>query len=362
MATRRGHDRCILVERSGPTPGRVAMTAIDLDDYVAWLHAGGTADEHLPLYREGAAAVVRQLSGSGEPLTDAHVEAAVETEAVAGASARRLANLRAIGARLLAYAAERTGGAPAADDGQALELAEVPRGESRQARLARLSQSGAVDGDGLPVRGTMIDDLQPGDLGGPAAVPAAMPPRSALDPTATPVGARPSSPALKVPFTDGPRPGVIASPTRPIPVPLEQRPLPGCACKTRHEVYPDDYLAMWGKVYAFVAGSVGVFMALFWSRPASLAVSLGLAGLGALMTAASAGWRCTDCRQWIARRGLDGEQLRNQRLRSIIFLTAGVALTIGCVVMVQRVRHQLAEERRAMEVLQHLEEYDETGD
>lgn len=342
------------------------MTAIDLDDYVAWLHAGGTADEHLPLYREGAAAMVGQLSGSGEPLTEAHVEAAVEAEAVAGASARRLANLRAIGARLLAYAAERAEGASTAAAGQALELAEVPRGESRQARLARLSQSGALDGDGLPVRGTMVDDLQPGDLGGPAAVPTAvpapMPPRSALDPTAAPVGVRPSSPALRVPFTDGPRPGVIASSTRPILVPLEQRPLPGCACKTRHEVYPDDYLAMWGKVYAFVAGSVGVFLALFWSRPASLTVTLGLAGLGALMTAASAGWRCTDCRQWIARRGLDGEQLRNQRLRSLVFLAAGVALTVGCVIMVQRVRHQLAEERRAMEVLQHLQEYDETGD
>jgi hypothetical protein len=168
-------------------------------------------------------------------------------------------------------------------------------------------------------------------------------------------------PVNPVPFTDGRRPGVLASVNR-RPVPLDEAPLPGCVCRTRQEAYADDYWSMWGKVYLFITGTIGFFVAMYWSRTASLVIGSGIAALGAFATAATAGWRCTDCRRWLERKGLDGEQLRFTRTRSLVFLAAGVALTIVCVVSVQRLRAQLAEEREAMKVLEDLKSLDETGD
>ncbi|HVV87545.1 MAG TPA: hypothetical protein VHE35_31105 [Kofleriaceae bacterium] len=343
------------------------MSAIDLDDYVAWLHARGVADEHLPLYREGAELVLAQTAG--DEVSDAHVEAVVRTEAAHGASARRQDNLRAIGARLRVYLDERRAEAAAAsgafeaprDDEPALELADVPRGTSRRARLARISGTHAAE-DGSSVRGTMVDDLPaPAEAApDPSTVQAAMAPRSALSPSTVPPISRPM-PVAAVPFTDGPRPGVLASPSRTARLSREERPLPGCACRTRHEVFADDYWSMWGKVYLFVTATLGFFLSMFWSRLASLSVGLGIAAVGALASAATAGWRCTDCRRWIERRGLDAEQVRNQRTRQLVFLGMAAALAIACVLVVHRVRAQLAEERRALKVLDDVREFDDGG-
>ncbi len=342
------------------------MTTIDLDDYVAWLHARGVADAHLPLYREGSELVLRHMAAGAAAVEDHHIDAAVDAVAAAGASARRQANLRAIGAQLQAYVDERDAGSrPAAppfelDDEPLLELADVPRGASRRARLARISQQHAVVQDeGAPARGTMIDDLGRSDDGAPVPAAATVTRRSGQLAAVTPTMTRPAP----APFTDGPRPGVLASPSRSARVTLQERPLPGCACRTRQDIYPDDYWSLWGKVYLFVTGTAGFFIAMFWNRTASLAMALAFGALGAIVTGATAGWRCTDCRRWIARRGLDDDQLRNQLRRNAFFLGLGAVLAVGCVLAVRSLRADLAEDRRARQALERLKpEIDETGE
>ena len=340
------------------------MSAIDLDDYMDWLRARGVAEEHLRLYREGAELVLRHVAAE-DTVRDVHVEAAIQVEAEAGAPERRLANLQTIGARLQAYVADHRDAAafaPPPEDVEAvLELADVPRGVGRHARLARQSGAQAAVGtDGASVRGTMVDDLAPAS----ASAESGLAPVSALGPTSTPLGTRPSAPSIRVPampFTDGPRPGVMASTGRATVPPREERPLPGCGCRTRQDTYPDDYFAAWGKIYLLVSGTVGFVVALFWSRMAALVLGSALAAVGAVASAATAGWRCTDCRRWVERRGLDENQRSNELERRLIFAAIGaLALVIG-VVTVQKMRAQAAEERRALEVLKSLDT-DETGD
>ena len=336
------------------------MSAIDLDDYMDWLRARGVAEEHLRLYREGAELVLRHVAAE-DTVRDVHVEAAIQVEAEAGAPERRLANLRTIGARLQGYVAERHDAAafapPPEDAEAALELADVPRGVGRHARMAR--QSGAqtaVGADGASVRGTMVDDLAMASSSEPVA--SGLAPVSPLGPTSTPVGTRPSAPSIRVPampFTDGPRPGVMASTRRATVPPREERPLPGCSCRTRQDTYPDDYFAAWGKIYLLVSGTVGFMIAIFWSRMAALVVSSALAAIGGVATAATAGWRCSDCRRWIERRGLDEDQRSNELKRRLIFLAIGALALVICVVAVQKVRAQRAEERRALEVLKSFD-------
>jgi hypothetical protein len=386
------------------------MPAIDLDDYVAWLRAHGVPDAHLRLYREGAEAVLRQLGDDEAWVGDVHIEAAVQEAAAQGAPTRRQENLRSIGSRLQYYLDERReeealaaaaaavtalaheappAEEPPAEEPPALELADVPRGDSRRARLARISHGHDPVADGT-ARGTMVDDLPAAAIAAafalaageptpepmasaapdvappepptdPSEVRTAIPPRSALAPTVMP-GPRPVSAAIAVPFTDGPRPGVLASPNR-MPATVPEKPLPGCVCRVRQDIYPDDYWSMWGKVYLFVTGALGFVLAMLWSTTASLAVGLGVAAIGALATATSPGWRCTDCRRWIERAGLDGEQRRRSQTRSLVFVGIGIAASIGCVIAVQRLRAQLAEERAAMRVLEDLKSLDdETGD
>ena len=356
------------------------MSELDLDDYVGWLRARGVADEHLPLYREGADAVARQMRPDEPLVTQEHIDAAVELEAAMGASPRRQANLRAIGARLQAYVVERrtlvdvapvmteaatsddADGAPPGDE-PLLELADVPRGLSRRARLQRPSQEHeAVDGEGR-VRGTMVDDLLAAAPANPdEAAAAPMPPRAPLAPPGAPPAAAPAMPSAAVPFTDGPRPGVLASPTRPRRNSLDQPPLPGCVCRKRQETFADDYFSMWGKVYLFVAGTLGLALTLFWSRLASLAVGMTVIALGAVATALTAGWRCTDCRRWIERRGLAEDQRANQRQRMVIFLGVGAAAAIVAAISIHELREQHAREQRELKVLEDLQEFDETGD
>ena len=144
------------------------------------------------------------------------------------------------------------------------------------------------------------------------------------------MGGRPSVPALPVPFTDGPRPGVLASASRVPASARDQRPLPGCACPARAQIYADDYWAAWGKIYVVATGTVGVVVALVWSGAAALVVALGLAAIGALATATSAGWRCTDCQRWIQPAGLDDAQGRDRRRRTIGFAVLGALLAVGC--------------------------------
>jgi hypothetical protein len=401
------------------------MTALDVDDFVAWLRERGVPDPHLRLYREGAEAVLRQVvDGAGWP-ADEHVEAAVQEAAVAGATARRLENLRSIGHGLLSYADERreelaaaeagaVWGGGAGDDGRAadagyggdagdsrdggdggdggdghdafaepeppaLELADVPRGDSRRARLARIS-GGLEAADG--VRGTMIDDLLPPVTGEPARpesstvspvsgayrvppvsgthrVPSVTGTQRAVSATSPPTP-RGMLAATALPF-DGPRPGVLASASRKPPT-VSEPPLPGCVCRTRQDTYADDYWSMWGRVYLVITGTVGAFIAMFWNRMASMSIGLGVLAVGALATAATAGWRCTDCRRWIERKGLDDDQRRQSRTRALVFVGLAVAASIACVVAVHRLRVQLAEERAAMKVLDDLRVLDETGD
>ncbi len=347
------------------------MSVLDLDEFVAWLHLHGVRGEHLELYRQGAALVLRQVDVDDAMVRDVHIDAVLQAEAEAGASPRRLANLQAIGARLQVFAAELQGQAPAplADEWPTLELADVPRGSGRRARLSRISQAqlAADDPDSAP-RGTMVDDLAP-----PPSVPTLAPVSTMEAPgsgppserrrpstTAPPVGSRPSVPALPVPFTDGPRPGVLAGTSRAASL-RDQRPLPGCVCRTRSEVYADDLWSMWGKVYLFATTAVGFVLALMWSRVGSMAVAMAIVGLGALATAASPGWRCTDCQRWIERPGLDGEQRRDQRRRTITFAVLGALLSVGCVVAVVQLRAERAEERRTRRVLQDLKSTDDAA-
>ena len=62
----------------------------------------------------------------------------------------------------------------------------------------------------------------------------------------------------------------------------DQRPLPGCACPARAQIYADDYWAAWGKIYVVATGTVGVVVALVWSGAAALVVALGLAAILAM--------------------------------------------------------------------------------
>lgn len=340
--------------------------AIDLDDYESWLRARGVADEHLPLYREGADAIARQMRPDEAWVSQDAIEAAVGIEAAMGASERRQNNLRAIGARLQAYVEERATPPPSyeppPDDEPALELADVPRGHSRRARLARTSQQqAAVDGDGR-VRGTMIDDLAAPEAAGPAEAPAAMPPRAALAPAEAPRGTRPSSPGVPVPFTEGPRPGRLASQAQPQRVKLDAPPLPGCVCRARHDLYPDDLWSMWGKVYLFAASTIGLALAIFWTRAASLAVGLAILAVGGLVTALTAGWKCDDCRRWIEVRALDEDQRADLRKRRLVFLAISVAASVGFLLAIKSLRADLARDREARKVLQDLRELSTDGD
>lgn len=456
------------------------MPAVDLEEYLAWLRDRGVAEQHLPIYADGAGRILRH-AGDVPTLTEQHVERALEAEFLGGAPDRRLKNLRSIAAGLLAHQAERAEGAwprlaavdlppptagggsahasvedllppesldallaraiatptidellpaglgaadaspnlvtldglgggtagdlpgltppvdalpahlpgslfepadlahppaaPPADDGAAdaalaampaLELADVPRGLSRRARLSHMSQ---VAAEGGAVRGTMVDDLTaPSPEAAPAGPEPTAPAVAGTAAASTGAGPRTVPPAAgaasgrtmpptPVPFSPGPRPGVLASRGGPLKV---EKPLPGCVCRERHDVYLDDFAAEWRKIYVVVSGSLCLALAAFWGRLGGTTVALGVAALGALASGATVGWRCTDCRRWISGSALDADHRKERLTRSGLFLAAGALLTIGCIVAGHALYRQTMEERRTLRALQQLEEL--TGD
>jgi len=68
----------------------------EVDDFLAWLRARGTPEPNLELYRRGAAVLAQHAT----------LDATLAAEEAAGASPRRLANLREVHAQLMQFRAE----------------------------------------------------------------------------------------------------------------------------------------------------------------------------------------------------------------------------------------------------------------
>ncbi len=239
---------------------------------------------------------------------------------------------------------------PGEFDGSApsLELAEVERGTSRRARLARLSQASADDGT---TRGTMVDDLAPAPPPtiDPSARPATIPPIAPLAPTST--ERRPTIPPTPVVFS-GPRPGVLAS--RPGSL-VDHKPLPGCKCQRRAAVEADDAWRRWGTTFVAVTAALGVLLTLQSSLALALGLCLGVIALGALFTTTTVGWRCAECHRSLERYGLDDTQRRDVKVRITTFAALGAGLGLAAVLLVMKVRADAAEQRRAQQALEQLE-------
>ena len=115
-------------------------------------------------------------------------------------------------------------------------------------------------------------------------------------------------------------------------------PLPGCICRQRHDVYLDDYWQGVGTVYLTTIGLVGGAVWRLAPRYTWLVATTAMLALGALITALTVGWRCEDCRRWIAGRGLDPDQRAQARTRGGMFLVIAVVLALACAVSVQAFR------------------------
>ncbi len=82
-----------------------------MDAFLAWLRTRGIGESFHELYRRGAEHL-QALAGAGSPVTQAHVEAALEQGRAQGMAERSLANLRTIGAALIEFQSMRASRMP----------------------------------------------------------------------------------------------------------------------------------------------------------------------------------------------------------------------------------------------------------
>ncbi|MBL8622162.1 MAG: hypothetical protein JNK64_12690 [Myxococcales bacterium] len=253
------------------------MAWFDLDGFLASLPPRGVAEAHVPLYREAAETL---LAGAGAGRYGAAMlEDALARETMAGASERRLANLRRVGEAMIAYV------------GQGAQTIAGPAVAVAPVVTAAASPPAAAP----PIELDLAIDV-------PRRAPAT------------------GAPAMR----GGYRGGGTAPPV------FDAPPRPGCICRKREDVYLDDYWQEIGTMYVGFASVVGGVIWLFAPPFTWLTVSSGLLAGGALITGLTAGWRCESCRRWIARRGLDADERADARLRGLAFLGIAAVLAIVC--------------------------------
>lgn len=265
------------------------MAWFDLDGFLASLPPRGVAEAHLPLYREAAAAL---LAGAGDGrFGTAMLDDALARETMAGASARRLANLRRVGEAMIEYVGQ--GARTIAGPGPAPTIPSVV----------------------------------------PAAViaPHAAPPPVELDlaielPRRAPVTREPPN---------GLRRGAAASAPPPV---FDAPPRPGCICRKREDVYIDDYWQDIGTIYLGVMCVAGGVAWRFAPAFTGLLVASGMLAAGALITGLTVGWRCESCRRWIAGRGLDADERAEARRRGLVFLGIAAVLAVVCALSLRAAR------------------------
>ena len=83
-----------------------------MDAFLAWLRTRGIGESFHELYRRGAEHL-QTFAGVGLPVTQAHVDAALEQARAQGMAERSLVNLRTIGAALLEFQSARASRMPA---------------------------------------------------------------------------------------------------------------------------------------------------------------------------------------------------------------------------------------------------------
>lgn len=271
------------------------MAWFDLDGFLASLPPRGVDVAHVPLYREAAEAL---LASAGEGrFGAAMLDDALARETMAGASARRLANLRRVGDAMIEYVGQGAktivGTGPAAASSPASPL------------------TGAAGAAAV------------------IAAPSALPPVE-LD-LAIEVPRRTAA-STREPINRG-----AARASAPPPV-FTAPPRPGCICRARHDVYLDDY---WQDIGTMYLGFMTITGGVAWRfAPAFtwLIVTSGLLAAGALITGLTVGWRCDDCRRWIAGRDLDADERSQVRRRALIFLGIAAALAVVCALSVRAAR------------------------
>lgn len=311
------------------------MPRFDVDGFLASLAPRGVPEAQLPVYRDGIDALLVGVSGGFE---QRQLDEALARAALTGASERRLANLRTIGEQMLAF---QRGGNAATMLGTGASRAPARTTEPPHALEVALPPPRAIDVPLPPPRATE-------------------PPRAAAVAPASPDGGglELARPVARV------APLEVAVPARKPVTPggaeaiLGPSPLPGCACRTRQDVYLDDYWQNLGKIVTGVMGLVGLTILIVFPSMLAVVVALGVTTTGALITALTVGWRCESCRRWIARRGLDADQRRDVRTRSLVFFGITAVLGVMLLFAVGKLREQLAREEienRAMRALRDLD-------
>jgi hypothetical protein len=237
----------------------------DLEQFVEWLRKRGVPAAHIDAHRHYAMELAKYSS----------LPAAIVAEQQAGASAQRLANLRATSSKLDEF---RTG----------ISLEIVPEDLVRRPRNT-----------------------------------SAPPPMSA--PMASPAGADAARSSIDAPRPKSPTAGPVRreKETRP--------PRKGCECRERHDLYLDNDF---GSLATMLGGGIGIGMIIMIRLVGLLgafAVAFGLAGLGGLATILSICFRCEGCRRTV--RDLDADErsdLRKGRMMVTVVTLALIAASALC--------------------------------
>jgi hypothetical protein len=116
---------------------------VELEGFVAWLRAQGTPEPHVEVYRRGAEELAKYRD----------VESAVRAEESAGASPRRIANLRMVGDQLAAFEASQ----PAPVE---LDIAPLPRARAPAPATQQPFQPAVRSGPGFTPRRDVLPPRQ----------------------------------------------------------------------------------------------------------------------------------------------------------------------------------------------------------